>query len=320
MGSSRKAMTPALATEWAQMAHVLYLDALMGQADWSVDDIAFHGGTSLRLSWNSSRYSEDLDFLLARHVSNLDKILRRVESTVREMARRLDPEFVIEIKDQTRDIDRMPAYMLSVSHPGWVGKARMKAEFWRTDRSYLPGYPTQLRTPQVRAAEVAAAAAPSLTDLYSITSNPVPAATLESAYADKLVAFATRPFLKWRDLYDLWWIGTQTPAALDLGAVCAQFLHNATAYSTLQGLPPGDALALFLRKDRAQVLAQADPDLKNWLPPNVWRRLQPDGVHQIVDYVHFAIETVSSHILELDRGEEADLKSVPARPRCGPGG
>ena len=69
MNTKRKHLSPAQATEWAQMAHALYLEALMAQAGWSVGDIAFHGGTSLRLSWNSSRYSEDLDFLLSRKIA-----------------------------------------------------------------------------------------------------------------------------------------------------------------------------------------------------------------------------------------------------------
>ena len=48
--------------EWAQLAHVSYLHALMNQSTWRVGQIAFHGGTSLHLSWHSPRHSEDLDF------------------------------------------------------------------------------------------------------------------------------------------------------------------------------------------------------------------------------------------------------------------
>lgn len=309
MSIRRRELTPALATEWAQMAHALYLEALMAQADWSAGEIAFHGGTSLRLSWNSSRYSEDLDFLLARNVANLDKITRRVEASVGEMARRIDANFIIEMKDKTKDADRMPTYMLSVSHPGYVGKAKIKAEFWRTDPSYLTQYPTQLRTPQVRV-NGALGAAGSPLDLYALTSNPVPAATLETAYADKLVAFATRPFLKWRDLYDLWWIGTQTSAELDMDSVCEQFQHNVTAYTPKDGRLPAEALALFLERPRSDVISQSDPDLKNWLPDNVWKRLHPQGVQEIVDYVYFAIENVSAHLVAQDR-PGVDLKSVP---------
>ena len=303
MGNNRKELTPKLAAEWSQMIHALYLEALMSQTDWSLKDIAFHGGTSLRFSWKSIRFSEDLDFLLSKSVEGLDRIAKKIEAAVGEMARRVDANFVIEMKDKTKDEDRMAVYLLSVSHPGYIGKAKIKAEFWRTAPAYLQKYPTELRTPHVLA---------STFDLNALTTSAVPAATLETAYADKLVAFATRPFVKWRDLYDLWWIGTQTPAKLEMDSLCDQFLHNATAYNTLQGLPPEDALALFLQKDKAELLAQADPDLRNWLPENIWKRMNPDGIVQIVDYVYHAIGSVSNHI-KTASAAEVDLKSVPRR-------
>jgi len=86
--------------------------------------------------------------------------------------------------------------------------------------------------------------------MVSRISNPVPAATLETAYCDKLTALATRPYLKWRDLYDLWWIGTQTEARLDLSWVTRQFLHNVSAYRTIDGLSPAQALRKFLETIR----------------------------------------------------------------------
>lgn len=301
MGNNRKELTPAKATEWAQMAHALYIDALMSQSDWTVGEVAFHGGTSLRLSWNSSRYSEDLDFLLSREVKNLDRIARKVEATIGEMSRRIDPEFVIEMKDKTKDQDRMGVYVLTVSHPGYVGKAKIKAEFWRTDPNYLEKYPTQMRTPRLSL---------SADELMSLISNPVPAATLETAYADKLVAFATRPFLKWRDLYDLWWIGTQTSTELDINSLCEQFEHNISAYTPLDGLPPHQALALFLNKSKAEIFSKADPDIKNWLPNSLWERMRGEGIHQIIDYVFHAIENISSHIENSDR-DQANLKLIP---------
>ena len=287
MNTKRKHLSPAQATEWAQMAHALYLEALMAQARWSVGDIAFHGGTSLRLSWSSSRYSEDLDFLLSRGVGNLDKVSRKVAQAIGEMARRVDSRFVITVSDKSKNADRMASFLLSVSHRDYIGTAKIKAEFWRTDPAYLERYPTQLRTPQTRAAVL---------DFQALVTHPVPAATLETAYADKLVAFATRPYLKWRDLYDLWWIGTQTATRLDMPTLCRQFLHNLGAYNTLQGLPPAEALALFLSHDRQALVAQADPDLKTWLPEALWKQLQGDGVRQMVDYVFQAIGEVCTHL------------------------
>ena len=288
------------------MAHALYLEALMNQTRWASGELAFHGGTSLRLSWNSSRHSEDLDFLLSRAVRNLDAAVHAIHATMSEMARRVDPDFMIAIADKTKDAQRMASYMITVSHPRYIGMAKIKAEFWRTKPAYLKKYPTQMRTPRAQPASL---------DFYSLVHSPVPAASLETAYADKLTAFATRPYLKWRDLYDLWWIGTQTSADLKMNPLCKQFLHNISAYTPLQDLPPAQALALFLKQDKRQLAKLADPGIRNWLPASLWTGMQPEGIRQIVEYVFHTIENVSAHIEHGDRAN-ADLHSVPPGDRA----
>jgi len=306
--TKRQHLSPDMATQWAQMAHAFYLDALMAEADWTTGEIAFHGGTSLRLSWNSPRYSEDLDFLLSRTAQNLDEIMVRVEARIQSMARRLDADLVVSMTDKTKDAQRMPLFMITVSHPNYLGTVKVKAEFWRTDPAYLRKYPTQQRMPGSQLT------APSALDVFALTSNPVPAASLETAYADKLVAFATRPHLKWRDIYDLWWIGTQTKAQLDMDNVVQQFLHNITAYTPLKSLPPAQALRLFLDKPKEEIIKAADPDLRNWLPENLWKRLNPNGVMEMVEYTFFALESVAAHVEGHDDEDDVDLKAVP-RPR-----
>ena len=86
-------------------------------------------------------------------------------------------------------------------------------------------------------------------------------------------ALATRPYLKWRDIYDLWWIGTQTDARLDLSSVTRQFLHNVSAYRTIDDLSPAQALRKFLDNDPTEVLKKADPDLRRWLPTALWDKM-----------------------------------------------
>lgn len=271
-------------TQWSQMAHIIYLDSLMSESNLTCKQIAFHGGTSLYLSWRSQRFSEDLDFLLSRNITDIEAIAKKVEVAIRERFLSIDPDFIIEIRNKTKNKDRMPLYHIVVSHPDYIGTAMVKAEFWRVDEDYLKEYPVEFKTPV------------SISDFVSHIANPVPAATLETAYCDKLTAFATRPHLKWRDIYDLWWIGTQTDASLNLENVISQFLHNVSAYTTLQELPPADALRLFLNQSKESVIKKADPDLKRWLPENLWTRLNPDGVSQMVDYVYYALDSVSNAI------------------------
>ena len=279
-------LTPEVATRWASSAQYYFLDALMADSGIRYGQIAFHGGTSLHFSWRSPRLSEDLDFLLARDAGDIHAIVERAGEKVTEDFRAEDPRFTIELKDKTRQDERMIAYQLRVSHPDFIGKTLVKVEFWRVTPEYLAKYPVALRSP-IQPGE-----------MVSRISNPVPAATLETAYGDKLTAFATRPYLKWRDIYDLWWIGTQTDAKLDLSSVARQFLHNVSAYQTIDNLSPAQALRTFLLQRPAELVKKADPDLKRWVPPKLWDKMHPQLTTEMVRYARHALQAVADAIEE----------------------
>lgn len=283
-GNRRQAMHPDLSCKWAQAAHVMFLDSLMREVEWTPDEMAFHGGTNLHLSWNSPRYSEDLDFLLSREAKNVARVVTNATKHVQTRFRRFDPQFSVQVKDRTKDEDRMQVFALTISHPRVVGSTMVKAEFWKAEAIYLQNYPTEFKTPIASG------------DLAGSISYPVPAAKLSTAYADKLVAFATRPHLKWRDIFDLWWIGTQTNTVMDRGRLCDQFLMNIQAYTPLKGLAPHKALLEFINIDRDYIIKKADPDLKNWLPDALWKVLHPKGVEQMVDFVRVELLDIHNQI------------------------
>ena len=281
---SRRPLTPDLASRWAASAQYHFLDALMADPQIQYEQIAFHGGTSLHFSWRSPRLSEDLDFLIARSATDLNAIVMRAGQKVGETFRAEDPQFTLEIQDWTRQEERMIFFDLRVTHAAYLGKALIKVEFWLVSPEYLAQYPVELRSP-IQPGE-----------MISRISNPVPAATLESAYCDKLTALATRPYLKWRDIFDLWWIGTQTDARLNLLSVTRQFLHNVSAYRTIDGLSPAQALRKFLANDPDELLKKADPDLRRWVPQALWDKMHPRVTAEMVEYVRGALESVADAI------------------------
>ena len=292
-----KHLPPDLAATWASAAQFRFLDALMADPVLACDQIAFHGGTSLHFSWRSPRRSEDLDFLTALTAEDLRGTVERAHKKAMEAFLADDPRFILQLRDRTHRGGRMIAYHLVVSHPDYLGKTLVKVEFWRVDPGYLAGYPVEFRAPV------------SPGDIVSRISNPVPAATLETAYCDKLTAFATRSYLKWRDIYDLWWIGTQTDSRLELSTVVRQFLHNVQAYDTIDKLPPAQALRRFLTiHDPEAVIRKADPDLKRWLPEGLWARLHPEVTTEMVRYVWYALERVADAIEKKELN--ASLKRV----------
>lgn len=292
---SRQPLPPELAAQWAATAQYCFVDALMADPAIRFQEIAFHGGTSLHFSWSSPRVSEDLDFLLARSVSDLDQIVARAHQKVAEAFAIEDPAFTVELHHR-KPPGRLISYELRVAHARYLGKARIKVELWPVTPEYLAHYPVELRSLILPGAMV------------SRVSNPVPAATLETAYCDKLTAFATRPYLKWRDIYDLWWIGTQTNARLDLGSVARQFLHNVSAYNTVEGLAPAQALRKFLQHEPAELLRKADPDLRKWLPQALWDRMHPQVTAEMVRYARQSLQNVADALDNSPR--DGDLKRV----------
>jgi hypothetical protein len=138
-------LTPEIASEWAQRAQLFVLDALMVESTWAAGQIAFYGGTSLHLSWRSPRFSEDLDFLIDRQAADIDQVMARVASRLKERFVDEDPRFKVDIRNKTRDGERMPAFHVLVEHEGFMGKSMVKADFWRVDIDYLAKYPAALK-------------------------------------------------------------------------------------------------------------------------------------------------------------------------------
>ena len=121
-----------------------------------------------------------------------------------------------------------------------------------------------------------------------------------AAYCDKLTAFATRKYTKWRDIYDLWWIGTQKHDELpEIEEIAKQFLHNVSAYNTIENVPPAFALLKFTERDQDEIFNLAETDLKKWLPENLWERLYPDEIRKMILYVNKTLRNVSDVINDM---------------------
>jgi len=92
-----------------------------------------------------------------------------------------------------------------------------------------------------------------------------------------------------------------------------------TAYTTLNNLPPVQALRLFLENDPENIFKKADPDIRRWLPDKAWNALYPEGIRQMIDYTFFALDTVSKAINTMDNPVDgADLKRQPRASRFEP--
>jgi len=209
--------------QWALLLQTLLIDGLAEHAKWTGNDMVFHGGTSLKLGWGSPRWSEDLDFLV-RHdlLDACAKHMKHAVAHAEEQLLRIDAQMKIELREKKSS--RIARYQAVLTKPGVLGKAAVKAEFWGAQPEYLEGYASVARITQPP---------PELADAgYFVRVRAMlPTATLNSILCDKILAVANRPYLKSRDIFDMWWLQQERDFKhQDWDKTAEQVLFHASAY------------------------------------------------------------------------------------------
>lgn len=160
------------------------------QAGRAFEQLAFVGGTALRLLYGLRRYSEDLDFSLAQPTGyRFQRLLDRTESDLTKAG--------FDVTVHPREVN--PVHSAFVRFPGLLYEAELSPH--RTEKLSLK---------------------------IKIDTNPPAGATLEttvvnrhflvvlqhhdlpSLMAGKLQALLARPYMKGRDVYDLLWYLSRT--------------------------------------------------------------------------------------------------------------
>lgn len=193
----RQAMRPVIEKE------LLHFDILFAlDREGLLDDLTFQGGTSLRLCYGASRFSEDLDFAGGSDFQSADVAAikacietyvsqrYRLEVTVKPPAAlRHEPAYE-EIKVDKWQV----AVVTSPSRPD-LAKQRIKLEI-----ANIPAYTRQARSLQVHY--------PFLPDGYG--DLLVICESLDEILADKLVSLVnTHKYVRYRDIWDLQWLKQQ---------------------------------------------------------------------------------------------------------------
>jgi len=236
-----RALTQKETATIAEFAHSEFLRVLMLEDSISVDDIVFHGETSLRLIHKSSRYSEDLDFMIQeRIIPELNSLLPKVVQDVATGMRADIPNLEIQWKSKMKPDTNMMVGMMSLKNPLWHKDVKVKVECYPAhDMSHY------------------------MTSKLDIgdSNTVVPTATLESIMGDKLVALAKRPYFKERDAYDVWWL---TKKGIEPSI---EYIENSCM---VYGYDPQEIVELLGSiHDRIGDPTVLENDLKKWLPDDL---------------------------------------------------
>jgi predicted nucleotidyltransferase component of viral defense system len=189
--------------------------------------VVFQGGTALRLCYGGERYSEDLDFVCGKQGSYVDKIefeklvASALETTKDTLHRAFDidpdeirlkqPPFPMVIKGDSAEV---AAWQISVpiAPLRHLPKSRVKIEF-----ANVPSYDSG---PNV------AKTVPGLVQIQDVILS------VESAneiLADKAVALTARQALKYRDVWDVWYLTNKLNAQIDRSMVADKFADYGTS-------------------------------------------------------------------------------------------
>jgi predicted nucleotidyltransferase component of viral defense system len=189
--------------------------------------VVFQGGTALRLCYGGERYSEDLDFVCGKAGSYIEKIEfeKLVESALATTKKTLHRDFDINpdevlLKQPSSpmaiksDSVKVAAWQISVPIASLrhLPKSRIKIEF-----ANVPSYD---HGPNM------AKAVPGLVQIEDVI------LTVESAneiLADKAVALTARQALKYRDVWDVWYLTNKLNAQIERGLVANKFADYGTS-------------------------------------------------------------------------------------------
>ena len=251
----KRRLTVGEAGELRTALHVAALDALMASRRWQPGELVFQGGSSLHLAHGSPRFSEDLDFLVNARLK-LDALSGAMQ------ARLTDTRWLPADTDLTVGIAKPNhnpyVFVVVIGGPNVIGAVRVKVELWRAP------------TPTVAGIKVVVAPVRVVRGPAAGMQTFVPTADLTEILADKVFALAARPYLKPRDVFDLYWL--KTHAKLSACSVPA-FKARLATY-------PKETPSGWLAKARRRIeeLPTAKhtimTDLQRWLP-STWALSEP---------------------------------------------
>jgi predicted nucleotidyltransferase component of viral defense system len=236
--------------------------------------VVFQGGTALRLCYGGERYSEDLDFVCGKAGSYVDKI---------EFDRLVGDALETTKKSLHRDFDIAPGQIVlkQPTHPMAIKSHSVSVAAWQIIVPIVPTPKSAKSRIKIEFANVpsydsgpnVAKATQGLVQIQDVI------LTVESAdeiLADKAVALTAREVLKYRDVWDVWYLVNKLNARADRDIVAQKFADYGTsdveakAKQRREDLAKGSTAKLFL------------DEMRRFLPAKRVAEMSDAGLHQTI--------------------------------------
>ena len=220
--------------------------------------VIFQGGTALRLCYGGERYSEDLDFVCGKAGAYLKDVEfdALVDRTLETTKRTLQRDF---------DIDATQIALKRPAQPELVKASDVNVAAWQI---VVPVNPTPkspksrvkiefANVPSYDSKPLTVSATPGFVQIQDVILN---AETPNEILADKAVALTARAALKFRDVWDVWFLVNKLGATPDREMVLKKFAD----YGTLDVAVKANARLDELAKDATATAFYAE--MRRFLP------------------------------------------------------
>jgi predicted nucleotidyltransferase component of viral defense system len=270
-------LTRGIAPEMEQnlVKEAIHLHLLSALSDKGVlRHVVFQGGTALRLCYGGERYSEDLDFVCGKRASYLDEVEfdALVQEALQITRTSLHRDFDVDPKRIALKNPADPMAIKSdlVSVAAWQiivpidpsarsPRSRVKIEF-----ANVPSYD---KAPSI------AKTTPGLVQTQDII---LAAESPNEILADKAVALTARGVLKFRDVWDVWYLVNKLNAQADRATVSRKFADYGTSEIETKARHRRDELA------SGSATKSFLAEMSRFLPARRVREMSEGGLHQTI--------------------------------------
>jgi predicted nucleotidyltransferase component of viral defense system len=189
--------------------------------------VVFRGGTALRLCYGGERYSEDLDFVCGKAGSYVDKI--EFDQLIRDAL-----ETTKKTLHRDFDIDPEQITLKPPSHPMAIKSETVSVTAWQIvvpigPTSHSPKSHIKIEFANVPSHDSGPNVARATQGLVQLQDVILTAESANEILADKAVALTARKVLKYRDVWDVWYLVSKLNAQADRDIVNRKFADYGTS-------------------------------------------------------------------------------------------
>jgi predicted nucleotidyltransferase component of viral defense system len=233
--------------------------------------LIFQGGTAIRWCHNSARFSEDLDFVTHLDGPTLERLLKAVEAAVdRESIAHFGPGRLTITARGRRDEGKV--WRIAFEPKNMIEKIMVKMECERLLVGAAPA-----TEPRVLGMQAAVSYLITRGELLIPRPNSVLVVeTVEEILSDKVRALLERPYLKGRDIYDIWHLRERLGVSVVRDVVERKFSCYAATFTSRRSLD-------WLENADSDLREAIENDLGRFLAPEVMAACRKDDYRPFLD-------------------------------------